>query len=209
MRILLLVMLDAPATFGLLFSLLIIPFRLVHVCLAQIHPVRLGMVHIQLNLLHPGAMPVTQLLPFDQELALCVLRNSLPSSSLSLFQILSLLDLLLLFLVFHPFPSPGENLLNFAFKRLTGAPWTCPAVLRHLVQWRINTSEMVAVDAAVTAKQLTTLFASPAELHVLVIIVIILNNGRTVLFAMRATPFSLRGFVVFIMMSLRELRRSY
>merc|ERR1719264_2321446 len=154
--LLFLVMFDAPASFRLLLSFLVIPFRLVHVCLAQVHPVRLRVVHVQLDLLHPGAVPVAQLLPLDQELALRILRNPLPPPPLCLLQILSLLDFFLLFLVLHSFPSPRENLLNFALKRLTGAPRTGPAVLRHLVQWGINAAEMVAVDATVASSSLSS-----------------------------------------------------
>jgi hypothetical protein len=50
---------------------------------------------------------------------------------------------------------------------------------------------VVGVDAGVAAQQLTALLARPAELGVLVVIVLLLNDGRAVLLAVRAAPLAL------------------
>merc|ERR1719228_1375475 len=142
-------------------------------------------------------MPVAQLLPLDQKLALSVFGNPLPPSSLGLLKVLALLHLFLLLLVLHPLPSPGENLLYLAFKRLARASRTGPTMLWHLIQRRVDTSKMIAIRATVAAEQLPTLLAHPAELHVLVVVVVILHTGNPVLHTVRAAPFSLRGFVQF------------
>jgi len=56
---------------------------------------------------------------------------------------------------------------------------------------------VVTVDTTVAAQQLSSLFAGPAELCVLIIVIVILDNGGAILLAMRAAPFALRSFIQF------------
>ena len=105
-------------------------------------------------------MPVGHLPPLDEELPDCIFRDPGPSPLLLLD--LSLPGLLfLLFLVLHPLPSPGEDLLHLAGKGVAGAPGAGPLVVRILVQRRLDTPQMVRIGTRVAAKKLSTLLALP------------------------------------------------